>query len=80
VEGEDVRMGEVSGGADFGKEPLRSHYSSQFGPQDLEGYLPVVLQVLGQIDRSHSATTNLPLDLIAVSECGLKAFLMLHVG
>ena len=35
---------------------------------------------IGQVHRSHPTATDLPLNQIAVSECGLQAFLVIHVG
>ena len=77
-EREDVGVRKVCCCLDLGQEPFRAHHGGQFWVQDLHSDLAVVLQVLGQVDDGHSTTANLPLDLIAVSECRLQAFLVLH--
>ena len=77
---EDMGMLKIGRDLDLAEEALGTQDGGQFGLQDLHRHLAVVLQVLGQIDRSHPPATDLPLDLIAVSECGLQAFLVLHVG
>jgi hypothetical protein len=64
---------QVRGGADLREEALRPDYGGQLGLQDLERDLPVVLDVLGQIDRRHAALTELPLDAVLAVQCGFQA-------
>ena len=42
----------------------------EFGPQDLDGDLAVVLEVVGEIDRGHAAGAELALDAVAVGQGG----------
>jgi hypothetical protein len=49
----------TSKGADDGRE---------FGPEHLERDLPVVSDILGQVDRGHPALTELTLDAVTASE------------
>ena len=48
---QDMWMLEVRRRLDLGQEPLGADNRSQLGLEDLEGYVAVVLGVLGQIDR-----------------------------
>jgi hypothetical protein len=41
--------------------------------EHLEGHSPVVLKVLGHVDRGHSATPDLALDLVAAGKGGREA-------
>ena len=58
-------MLEVRGDLDFRQETLGPHDRCQFRLQHLEGYVAVVLQILGQIHRSHPAFTEFGLDAVA---------------
>jgi hypothetical protein len=40
----------------------------QFGPDDLDGDDAIVLEVVGEIDGSHTAPTELTLDCVAVRD------------
>ena len=40
---------------DLGQEPFGSHYRREFGLEDLERDLALVLQIIGQVDRRHTA-------------------------
>ncbi len=67
-ERQDVRMLQRCRGLDLDHEPLGSEHRGEFGLQDLDRDLAVVLQVLGEVDRGHSARTEFALDAIAVGE------------
>ena len=49
-EWEDVRVAEVRRGLDFAEEALGAECGGEFGAEDLDGDLAVVLQVLGEVD------------------------------
>jgi len=66
---QDVRVLQVGGEPDLLKEALGSDHRRQLGPQDLEGDLTVVPQVLCQVHRGHAALPQLPLEAVAVGQC-----------
>ena len=76
----DMGVCQVRRRFDLSKESLCTQRLSQLWIEDLDRNHPVMFQILGQIDRGHPAATDLPLDLIAVSECSLQAFLVFHVA
>ncbi len=53
---------------DLGQEPLGSDHRCQFRLQYLEGDLALVLQVVGQVDRSHAAFAEFTLDGVPTFE------------
>ena len=69
----DVRVLQVRGGPDLRQEPLGPDDGGQIGPEDLDGHLPVVLAVVGEVDGRHAALAELALDLIGVGQRGLQA-------
>ena len=64
-----------SGGLDLGHESLATDDRGQLRPQDLDGHLPIVLQVVGQVDGGHSAGPQLSHDVVAVGQGGDEAIL-----
>ena len=65
---QQVGVLQVGGDPDLGQEPLGAEDRGEFGPQHLERDLPLVLQILGQVDRGHPAGAEFPLDPVAVGE------------
>ncbi len=61
-------MLEVGGGLDLLYEPLGSQHCGEFGTQDFDGDLAVVLQIVGQIHRRHAAFAQVAFDFVAVGE------------
>ncbi|MEE9180010.1 MAG: hypothetical protein V3U22_03875, partial [Vicinamibacteria bacterium] len=47
-----------------------SHGTLAFWPENLEGDLALVLQVLGEIDRRHPTATKFTFDAVAVGKSG----------
>ena len=47
---------------------IQEQVTSGRTPSPLHRHLPVVLQILGEVDRGHSAAANLPLDGVAVGQ------------
>ncbi len=47
--------------------------AARLGPQHFHGHLALVLQVLGEVDRRHTAGAEFPLDFVAVGEGGREA-------
>ena len=72
-------MLKVGGGLDLNEEALSPHQGCQLRLQDLHGHLPVVLQVLSQIDRSHTSAADLALDGVAVGKCLSQTFFCVPV-
>ncbi len=66
VERQDVWMLESGRDLDLAQEPLGPQYCGQLRTEYLESYLPMMLEVLGEIDGSHAAAAKLSLDLVAV--------------
>ena len=58
-------MLEVGGGLDLGKEPLSTDDCGQLRLEHLECDLPLVLEIVSQVHRSHPALTDLTLDAVA---------------
>ena len=73
MERQDVRVGQIRGDLNFREETLGSDNGSQFRPQDLEGHLAAVLDVVGEVDLGHPAFTYLTLDGVAAFEGGVQA-------
>src|SRR3954451_12677323 len=71
---EDLGMGKPGCNPDLAKEALRLVRMAGGGQQHLDGDLATVPQVFGQIHRSHSATTDLLLDTVAIGHGGLQLF------
>ena len=64
---------QVRGRRDLSQEPLGPNDGGQFGLQDLERDLALVLQVVGQVYRGHAALTKLTLYGIAAFEGCVQA-------
>ena len=47
-------MLQVGGDLDLVKKPLAAQDRREFGAQDFDGDLPLVLEVLGDVHRGHS--------------------------
>ncbi len=58
-------MLEVGCDLDLCQETLRTNDCGQFRLQDFEGDIPIVLQILGEVHRSHAAFAKLTLDGVA---------------
>ena len=63
-------MLQVGGGLDLGQEPLRAEDRRELGPEHLERDLPVVPQVVREVDRGHAALPDLALEAVPVGERG----------
>ena len=65
VEGQDVRVGELSRDLDLAEEPLAADHCSELGPQHLYCHGAVMLPVLGVKHDSHAPVAELALDGVA---------------
>jgi hypothetical protein len=54
--------------ADLAEEALGTQGRGELRVEQLQGDPPVVLEVLGEIDRGHSAAAELALETVAVAE------------
>jgi hypothetical protein len=64
---------ELGDDVDFTGEPVGPHRGREFRAQDLERDLPVVLEVVGQVDGGHPAKTHLALDPVAPAQGSAQA-------
>ena len=69
---QDVRVLKAGRGIDLALEALGAQGPSQLGMQQLECHGPLVLQIGREKDRGHPAPPELPLDVVAISQTGLK--------
>ncbi len=67
---QNVRMDQAGGDADFPQEALGSQRGGNLGREHLDGDLAAMALVERQIDRGHTAATELTLDGIAIGEGG----------
>jgi hypothetical protein len=65
---QDVGMGELSGQLDLAKEAVGTEGLTEFGLENLDRDLSLVLTVAGEHDHRHATPSELTLDGIAVSE------------
>jgi len=72
--GEDVRVLQPGGIADFALEAIGTERGGKVGVEYLQGHRSVVPQVVREIDRSHATNAELALERVAVGEGGLEAF------
>ena len=72
-EGEDIGMLELGDDVDLPQEPLRLQGRRQRGLQDLDGHLPLVSEVPGQVHHRHPTPVQLRFDFIAIGQGVLQA-------
>ena len=72
-------MLQVGGDFDFAQEPLDAEDGAEFGLQDLERHAPVVLEIVREVHRRHSARAELALDRIAARQCRLELLAEIHL-
>ena len=65
---QDVRVLQVRRGLDLGEKAVGADDGRELGPQHLDGHLPIVLEVLGEVDGGHAARAQLALDPVAVGQ------------
>ncbi len=69
---EDVRVLELCGGLDLREEPLAAQRSTEVGVKHLDGDVAVVLDVVREEHRRHSAGADLTADVVPSGECCLE--------
>ena len=74
MEGEDVRMLEVGRRLDLGQEPLGTDHRRELRAQHFDRYLAIVLDVVGEIYRRHTAGAEFALNCVAIRESGREPF------
>ena len=65
-------MLQVRGDADFAQEPFGAQRGGHFGMEDLEGDRPIVLEVVSEEHRRHTATSHLTLEPVGAGESILE--------
>src|SRR6266852_2935207 len=60
------------GELDFAEEAIGTDGCGECRTEYLERHVPAVLHIAREIDRRHAATSQLPLDYVAVGEGGLQ--------
>src|SRR5204862_6129777 len=68
VHGEDVGVIERRCDLDLAQKPLGPDRSAEIGSEHFHGYLAVVLQVQGEMDRGHSSLAQRALQAVAVGQ------------
>ena len=63
-EWQEVRVLEPGGNANLREEPVSPEYRGELRSEDLQCHLPLMLEVLSLIDRSHAAAAELVLDRV----------------
>jgi hypothetical protein len=71
---QDIGVLQMGRGLDLGQKTLGADDRCQLRPQDLERHLAVVLDVVCQVHGSHTTSTELVLDGVAVGQGGGQAF------
>ena len=66
-------MTQVGSDPDLLVEPISAKSSRQFWTENLDGYLALMFQVASEVYRGHTTTADLPLDSVAVGQCGFQA-------
>lgn len=66
-------MMELGGDLDFAQEAIGANRLGKLGTHHLDGDVAMMAQVFGQIDRCHTATTELALDAVTVREQGAQS-------
>jgi len=63
-------MGVLEGGskADFSEEALGPEHGAQLGAEHLQRDWTIVLEVAGQVDRSHATAPELALERVAIGQ------------
>src|SRR5437870_12270742 len=65
-------MLQCRGDADLAEEALGAERGGDLGPEGLDRDLPTVLQVAGEQDPRHPATTDFPFDRVALAQRTLQ--------
>jgi hypothetical protein len=79
-EWQDVGMRQVGGDLNLAHEALDTETRRKLWPKHLDCDFAVVLEILGNVHRSHTSAADLPLDLISVSQCNPQVILVAHFG
>ena len=67
-------MLQIRGGLDLAQEALGADYRREFGAQDLDGDVAVVLEVMREMYRRHPACTELAVETVPVGERQSESF------
>jgi hypothetical protein len=78
MQGENVGMVELGGGADLTQEAITAQGGGQFRPQHLDRHLAIVSQVVGEIDRGHATLPQFTFNFVAIGEGTLELSILGH--
>ena len=67
-------MLQLCGGLDLAQEPLATQRGAEIRMKDLDGDFAVMLEIVREIHRRHSARAEFAIDAIPVGEGGAKQF------
>src|SRR5262249_48780251 len=73
IQGEDVWVGQASSEFDLSEKALAAKGFGKVGIQDFEGNVAIVSQVVREIDASHAARAEFPINLVSIGEGGAEA-------
>ena len=65
-------MHQPRGEANLPIESIGAGGDAKLGPQDLQGYVTVALEVAREVDDRHAASAQLALDPVALCQTGAK--------
>jgi hypothetical protein len=68
VQRQDVGMRQLRDDLDLAREAVGTHGRGELGPEDLQRDLPIVLEVVGEVDGCHASLPDLTLDGVGVGE------------
>jgi hypothetical protein len=75
---QDHRVLELSGDVYFLEESLRGERLGYSRLEHLDGHVPIVSEIVRQVDRSHATGTELALDPVPSSKCDSQTFKDVH--
>jgi hypothetical protein len=64
-------MLEIGRNLDFGEEALDAEHCTEFGLEDLERDLAVVLEIAREVDGGHPALAHEAIDDVTPGKCGV---------
>ena len=79
VQWKDMRMRDNGRDLDFAKKAFRTERHRQLRSQNLQRHPPVVLEIVGEVDRSHSSPANLADQTVAGGQGSSKSLELLRV-
>jgi hypothetical protein len=72
VQRQDVRVTQPGEDLYFLEEAFSPSHGRQLGGKDLDGHRPIVAEILREVNRRHSASTDLSFDAVPFREWTLQ--------